>query len=567
MSVSLSMEINPYRLAFPRRGWAELRWPVDHPLRPKLQDKLHELALISGVRYESGWSIVELPETTWPINELSAFLGSLGLKPPALEPADRQDQKSSRRALRSWQLAGVDYALRYGRGLLLADVMGLGKTSTAIMACESFAGDSDAPRVVVGPRFVRDVWRDELLATGAIEDESQFCGLSTRDFNDESFRSDARWYFVHYEVVNAWSTRIASWKRGKPITAVIDEAHWIKNPNAQRSKGAFTAIGGARFRLLLTGTPLDNAVEELWYPLTVLTGSRTWGTYSGFRRRYAGALANAYGLKDGIPTHQEELRARIAPYYLRRTLEDVGAELPPLQRQKLTVELDVAAAAEHHAIASRHDVSELVNAIIDGRSGRDAFEVIDKLRKITSLAKRRSTIEYVKNLLEQGESVVVFTWQKKMADAIAKASTDPFIVHGDIPNNVREARVREFQTRGGLLIATGDALKEGVTLHRARIVVQHDLDWKTSSWLQKEARIHRLGQTKGCISILVVAENTIDTILARCLLQKAELIEQTLEISAASRAADELDLSRTAGYQDIRGWARDVLDRWRHVER
>jgi SNF2 family DNA or RNA helicase len=560
------MEINPYRLAFPRRGWAELRWSAEHQPRPVMRERLHELALISGIRYEDGWSIVELPETTWTIGSVSAFIRSLDLQPPTHLrhlPPEELGLKPARRELRSWQRDGALYALQYGRGLLLADVMGLGKTATAISACENYAAGSDAPRIVVGPRFVRDVWKNELLATGAIEDEAQFCGLGTRDFNDKSFNPDALWYFVHYEVVNAWSTRIASWKRGKPITAVIDEAHWIKNPNAQRSKGAFTAVGGARFRLLLTGTPLDNAVEELWYPLTVLTGSRTWGMYATFRRRYAGALGTAYGLRNGIPTHQDELRERISPYYLRRTLDDIGAELPPLQRQKLTVELDVSAAAKHHAIVSQHDVRELVDAIIDGRSGRDAFEVIDKLRKITSIAKRKSTIEFVKNLLEQEESVVVFTWQKKMAEEIASASPTPFIIHGDIPNNIREQRVREFQSSGGLLVATSDALKEGVTLHRARIVIQHDLDWKTSSWLQKEARIHRLGQTKGCVSILVVAEDSIDTILARCLLQKAELIEQTLEINTASRAADELDLSRTAGYQDIKCWARDVLDRWR----
>jgi SNF2 family DNA or RNA helicase len=126
----------------------------------------------------------------------------------------------------------------------------------------------------------------------------------------------------------------------------------------------------------------------------------------------------------------------------------------------------------------------------------------------------------------------------------------------------RDNSVRDFQENGGLLVATYGALAEGVTLTAARAIVLHDLDWKMSTILQAEARIHRLGQTRGCMSTWMIAEDSIDVILARALLRKAEVIEQTLGIDAPAKAVDELELSTIAGYTEMEAWARDVLERW-----
>lgn len=572
-----------FRLSNPRRGLWELMWSRERPPTPSLVQHMLELSEIPGIRFERDWSMIAIPETALPLAVVQKLVTATETRKALEKSWNRSGLQLQefllKRALFPWQEEAAATALANGRGLLLCDVMGLGKTASAAVAAEMAARalDPHRPRLIIGPLFTRDVWRRELLALGLIDDEQEFCALQSRNFNDDSWDPNALWYFVHYDIVHAWSSAILVNKRGKPVVTVIDEAHWVKNSRTQRAKGTQVAASGSQFKMLLSGTPMDNAVAELHHPLTTLCGVNSWGGVTQFRRRYAGALRTAYGMVDGFPSNTDELKERMAPYYLRRTLAEVGDALPPLRREKITAEMDARSAHQHTEIASsfsKGDIQELVNAILENRASTDTFAILDKLRKITASAKLAMTASFVSNLLDQDESVVVFTWQRDTAELIAEACSQKhrgtkrtgwceprYIIHGGVQQTTRDNYVAEFQKTGGLLCATYGALREGVTLTKARAIVLHDLDWKMSSILQAEARIHRLGQERGCISTWIVAEDSIDVILARALLKKAELVEHTLGIDAPARAADELDLSRVAGYQDMVSWAREALER------
>ena len=569
---------NPFRLSFTRRHWMRLTWRRDIPLPGPIGEHLLTLSSIPGISYERGWGQIDIASTCWNLDSVIELIqatetaDAFRRKPKPLLAGPFISLPELKRQPYPWQIEGALFALANSRGLLLCDVMGAGKTLTALLAAESAARQlgRNQPRLIIAPSFTRDVWLRELLDSGLLEDESQFCALRTRNFSDPSWRDDALWYFVHYDVVHAWCTRILASKRGKPVVTILDEVHRLKNDRAGRSRGAHTASAGSSFRMLLTGTPLDNRVHELWHPLSILHGSWSWGSLTQFRRRYAGALRGRFGMIDGDhATHTDELAERIEPFYLRRTLDDIGSDLPPLNRQKITVKLDDKLLSAHNDIVATHDIQELVNAIINGRSSEDSFKILDRLRKLTSRGKFKTTVDYVSSLVEQGESVVVFCWQRETAFKIGNAVSEEqnylvntSVVTGATAQIDRGKEVAEFQKRGGLLVATYGALAEGVTLTRARSIVMHDLGWVLSEILQAEARIHRLGQQRGCISTWMVAEDSIDMILARALLRKAEIIEQTLGIDAPAKAVDELDLQRTAGYADMEGWARDLIGRW-----
>jgi SNF2 family DNA or RNA helicase len=573
---------NPYRLSFARRGWAEIRWHHEFQPDDHVQNMLRVAARVAGVRWAPGFSFVSIPETAWSVVEaehaISATVGMelFNRKQPhtPLLGGVYWNATESEESLYPWQRTAAQQACATGR-MLLCDSMGLGKTRTAIEAAETFATRSTAPRFIVAPGFTRDVWLRELLATNTIADESEFCALYTREHNDASWRDDARWYFIHYDIVHAWASKIASSKRGKPITCIVDEIHWCKNPKTQRSKGVLNVAAGAQFRMGLTGTPMENRVGELHQPLSIVTGPRTWGSQLDFRRRYAGAVHNGYGYQDRYPTYVDELRHRIAPYYLRRTVEDTGAALPALRREQLKVAMDTAALEAHHAVGSTREIAELVDAVLESRAGSETLVLLNRLRKITSDAKIPHTVEYVRNLLDQGESVVVFCWQRQTARKIVggigrsklnRAGNDDLrdylAIDGGWDQADRDRAVESFQKYGGLIAATYGVLREGVTLTRARAVVLHDLDFVPSALLQAEARVHRLGQQRGCIATWVLAEDSIDIIMARCLLLKAEHIEKTLGITASAAAMDELGLDGIAGYEDTQEWARDMLERW-----
>ena len=121
--------------------------------------------------------------------------------------------------------------------------------------------------------------------------------------------------------------------------------------------------------------------------------------------------------------------------------------------------------------------------------------------------------------------------------------------------------VESFQRSGGALIATLDSLKEGVTLHKARLVVMHDLHWVPSNVLQAEKRVHRIGQHRPVISTWVTVTDSIDTLLSRALIRKSQAMQDTLGIAAAVNMVDELNLHDVAGesFEDefsavIRAW-------------
>ena len=139
------------------------------------------------------------------------------------------------------------------------------------------------------------------------------------------------------------------------------------------------------------------------------------------------------------------------------------------------------------------------------------------------------------------------------------------LVHGGLPQEVREQNIAGFQStpfKRAALFATIDSLKEGVTLHKANHVVLHDLSWVPSDVLQAEARVHRIGQTRGCTSTWVLCEDSFDTIVARHVARKAREISEVLQDGAAEGAVDELNLTAVVGDTSMEDEARRLLQLW-----
>lgn len=570
------------RISFPHRGWVRFSWRSG--ISPLVVQALALLEPVPGVSVTP--HRVDVPCTAWMLEAFDAFLVA----------ASCEEQFASRRDAfvirdRDWQGWASDlypwwasdlypWQERAARkavesnGLLLADEMGLGKTRSAIAAVqEQSCGKS--PNVIVAPGFTRSVWASELVAMGALAREEDLCVLRTLDMNHGSWRKDARWIFVHYDIVHAWASRLAL---ARPNAVILDEAHWLKNGRARRTGGARVVAGRARFRVLLTGTPMDNAVGELHSLLELLTGTGTWGSNVAFRRRYAGAIFDGWGYRDRRPTFVAELRTRMEPWYLRRTEVDLPAgSLPALRRERLVAEMATDRREEHAALLEGRDLEALVAAVLEGRAGEDTIALLGRLRHVTSQAKRATTLAYVQNLLEQGESVVLFSWERATAEWFAQQldrhDSAPWGValHGGVPQALRDEYIAQFQeglyvgaARGTYLAATYGVLREGVTLTRARQVVLHDLDWKFSTMLQAEKRVHRIGQRAACVSTWALAEDSFDVVLAKLLLRKASWLEETLGIEAPVDAAAELDLRTLAPDESavMADWARAQLARW-----
>lgn len=541
-----------------------MHWRNATPHFLDLVDRFSDLPGVDAWATDEASGQMEVPANCAALTEFSNILlvGSQEARTPVLG-AEKLTDTSRTPAVQLWtpnrplyehQTEAAQW-LVHQRGGLLADEMGLGKTAAAIVAAETLRERErpGASTLIIAPRYTKVSWRNELLAMGAIASEDEFCAVEGTDINSDVFDPTANYWFCHYEILNAWATRFVTNPRGRPITAILDEAHWVKNGRTKRAKGALAAAGVSSFRILLTGTPMANRTSELWNLLQLVTGKRAWGSPLEFRQRYCGAVRGAYGWQDVAPTNTGELRERMESVYLRREKSDAGIKLPPLGRQAIYARASQADYKRHAKLVAQ--LGDLRSVLDSGAYGQDTLRVLTKLRALTSKAKRRTTLECIRSIIDQGESAVVFTWTRETAEILWTAFQDPrergygYVVHGGMPQELREEYVDTFQkglAGPSVLFATMDSLKEGVTLHNANHVLIHDISWVPADVLQAEARVHRIGQTKGCTSTWVLLEDSFDELVAALVIRKAQEMSSVLDIEGASSAAEELGLASFA---------------------
>lgn len=531
---------------------------------------LPEIPGIVAKIYEDGdRALVEASWTTWCLPDVQAALDVVDVddawpKPPRETPSTFAVLEAQH--LRPYQRQAVEFFSLPRPGGVLADAMGLGKTRTAAFAAARVAHATSRLPLVVGPKYLRSAWRDELRRVGLLDTPERFvvfeglavdrAALARVDALYDDFRRTGRlaWGFIHYDVAQAWSGVL--YRRFG--ACVVDEAHAIKSPKARRTQAVHALTLSMSWRLVLTGTPMPNRPSELWSLLTVACGPKSWGSYFEFRQRYCGATPGEYGWVDTGPSHVDELGVRLDRCYMRRTPTSEGVTLPPLTRVPQLVALDDSKTAA--AIADELagvDLVALERMLEAGMIANDYLRALARVRKHSSRVKVPATASLVAEQLGAApdRNVVVFTHERAMADKVARAVADEvrerlgvapttFVVTGAMRADERARVVERFQALAGgaVLVATYGALSVGVTLTAADVVVLHDLDWTPATLLQAEARIHRVSQSRPCFSYWMVCEDGVDTLFARVLSNKAGAMRDVLDDNDASNALAETRL-------------------------
>lgn len=538
---------------------------------------------VPGVKYtvpDTGYSLhrCELPFTAWHLGSVKRWFEMLGVPHAIADVAPPTGVYDMNRTVWPELFVHQQEAVRFLTSRphsVLGDEMGLGKTRTALTAAWQLYlpyPDERRPTLIVAPKSLRATWTRELEATGLPGDLVVLEGLEPLAHPDtlEALQR-AQWIFCHYDILRAWWSQIAI---ERPLVGILDEAHLVKDSRTKRGRAVQLALSATPYRFILTGTPILNRVPDFWALLELATGKWTWGTPSAFRERYAGAYFDGHGLKDGKEvTNKEELHERLDCCYLRRTIDEVGLSLPAMTQSVLEAEVAEADRVRHQQIvetAFARDVSmdDMVNALLHRRASTAALDFMVRLRKLTSNVKVATTIAHVKSILLQGESVVVFTWTREMAERltnkIAAINDGEFewctgTVHGGYPSNIRQATVDFLQKNGGVLVATIDALSVGVTLHKARHVVIHDLDPVPNKMLQALGRVRRIGQVWPTTGTFVFAPKTIDEIYARIFQRKGGLIADASGDEGPQSLADLIEPTEIyAGLTRMMDWVRRV---------
>ena len=508
---------------------------------------LRELERIPGVSWASTATdagVLRLPANALGLPCVEEFLLAEEVHIGARGALSSTAEVSDSWGLRSYQRAAVQTILAQGGCALLCDEMGLGKSRAALVAVDMLT-PPDRVRLIVGPSYTRAVWRRELTALGLLRDESDFCALEGLAANEDP---TGRWWFCHYEILEAWRARLLVPSKGtrhSPYAMIADELHACMNPRAVRTKALLAVAAQRLVRVGLTGTPIANRPRELWPLLTFLDGPKSWGTWVNFRLRYCSAYQDDYGWRDGDPSHTEELRARLGARYIRRTKADVMLDLPQMTRQGVVLNGDERSAL------SDQERRTILDVLVRRTGHKETLRLIGALRKRSSSAKVKATVERVERLLDgTDERVVVFCHERARCDQLVRAiNGDDNLgfpraraIHGAMALADRDGAVADFQAGlGRVLVATYGALREGVTLTRAANLILHDLDWVPATLLQAEARVHRLGQTLPVTVYWMILRDSIDDLFLQALAVKSDAVQEAVHIDDGARAMDALE--------------------------
>ncbi len=465
------------------------------------------------------------------LEALRALLGDFSEAPPAVLPADLTA------ALRGYQREGVRWLQLLRRaelGALLADDMGLGKTLQALCAIEP-------PTLVVAPTSLLGNWRDELARFRPALRALTYHGAE-RELDEAADVT-----LTSYALLRRDQEALArvAWN-----TLVLDEAQAIKNPDSQVARAAFALP--AKHRLTLTGTPVENRLDELWSQLHFLNPGLLGGR-GDFDERYARPIAQ------GDAAASAHLAERIRPFVLRRKKRDVAPELPPRTEivRHCTLGAEQRAVYEAVRAATREDV---VRALGAGGSVLQALEALLRMRQacchprllpgqtLDASAKLDLLVEQLETIAAEGHKALVFSQWTALLDLVEPRldAAQLGFVRLDGSTRDRSEVVARFQADSGppVFLISLRAGGTGLNLTAADHVFLLDPWWNPAVEEQAADRAHRIGQERPVFIYRMVAEDTVEERILELQQRKRELADAALTgtATAALTRADLLAL-------------------------
>ena len=449
-----------------------------------------------------------------------------------------------------YQIKAAQTALRRFRGRgMLCDEVGLGKTIEAGLVIKEYLMRQMIERVlIITPPGLVQQWREELAQKFGLD------GFVTN--TDDVFRAagDSAWAHFPHIVASLAAARRSGTR--EIITSlnhdliVVDEAHHLKNRSSVSWK--FVNALQKRYILLLTATPVENRLEELYNLITILKPGQL-KTPQEFRRHFV--------VKGDprSPKNRGLLRELLADVMVRHSRGQVDVKLPPRRAHTIRLAPTAAEKALYRDVSSfvrrsirekgRGGTRKLTAGILQREIGSSPMAVVGTLRRLATQPawseERRDLLE----LAEQAEAIsdwakadalqkiiessgpdrlLIFTQFQATLNAVAERLTAmgvPYIpYHGDLTIEQKDEAIRRFEREGRILLST-EAAGEGRNLQFCHVMINFDLPWNPQRIEQRVGRIHRVGQTERVEIFNLTARGTIEDHLLNILDQKLNMFE------------------------------------------
>jgi len=402
---------------------------------------------------------------------------------------------------------------------ILADDMGLGKTTSTIIA----ALETGAKKVlIICPASLKINWQREIenysnKPTSIIEgkkwEDGDFIIINydiIKNFHDEKKKSDSVLLKTKFDLV------------------IIDEAHYIQNKQAQRTKLINDFVSNVDRLWLLTGTPITSRPINYFNLLNLIECpvAKNWMAYV---KRYCNGFQFQAGRRKiwnvSGASNLEELRDRTAPLVLRRLKENV-LDLPDKIITPVYLRLK---SKEYEALMGEYYDWYDKNGESDSLTLQ--FTKLTKVRQVIAEEKVASTIEICENIVEQGKKVIVFTNFTKTLEMILEHFGKKAVrLDGQMSQKERQMSVDRFQNEEDVMVFVGNikAAGVGITLTAGEAVVMNDLSFLPSDHSQAEDRSYRYGQKNNVLVYYPIFDNTVEGIIYDILKKKKDIFETVM---------------------------------------
>jgi SNF2 family DNA or RNA helicase len=451
----------------------------------------------------------------------------------------------------AYQLETVRRVLRTLRGrALLSDEVGLGKTIEALMVLLEYQVRGMAKRVLVlAPPALVPQWVGELAAKARI-------AARTIDREGEAvWRGDG---VVVASLATARMQRTAPAVQAEPWDLVIvDEAHRVK----RRGSSSWKLVDGlrSRFLLLLTATPIETQLEELYQLVTLLRPGQ-FATPAAFRKRFVDPASPT------SPRNREALRELLGEVMVRNTRASCGLKLPPRYVSTIVVEpAEDERALYAAALAALRDAAEpgvrrtaglllleagsspaAVRGTLGKLGGEAAFAAVAAAARIDETRKGRAVVELVR--AGGAAQVLVFTRYRATArwlvELMARERIAHAAVHGELSGADKQAALAAFRAGEVQVLISTDVGSEGHNLQHCHRLVNFDLPWNPMVIEQRIGRLHRFGQTSEVEVLNLCARGSMEERILGVLHDRVRLFELVVgEMDMVlGNLTDEVDL-------------------------
>ncbi len=409
------------------------------------------------------------------------------------------------------------------RRFILADDMGLGKTTATIIA----ALETGSKKIlIICPASLKINWQREI---------ENYSDRPVYIAEGKKFSTESDFVIVNYDILKNFHDTGPKKKNGSILNqsnfdlVILDEAHMISNPQAQRTKIINHFVKDIKRVWLLTGTPMTSRPMNYYNLLNIIESpvAQNWMAYAirycqGYQfmagRRKVWNVTGASNL--------EELRDRTSKQILRRLKEDV-LDLPdkiisPVYLRLKSKEYEELMGEYYDWFDNKKDESSSLTV---------QFSKLMKVRKVIANEKTKQTIEFAENIVEQGKKVIIFTnFTDTLQTIYQHFGKQAVYLDGSCSKPHRQNAVDEFQENDKIKVFVGNlkAAGVGLTLTAAEVVIMNDLSFVPAEHAQAEDRAYRYGQKSNVLVYYPLYENTIEGAVYDILNRKKEIIRTVM---------------------------------------